>query len=104
MHIFTDVNEEYYDYSLSKVLGWISPSAFDLKALADALDCQKDFCGVGIIYNDGGNSFMVCPPSPGNGLIKNKATHIIITEIPLELSDNVKKIIHHIHINARFIP
>ena len=92
-HIFTGVDEEYYDYALSKVLGWVSPPAFDFKALADALDCQKDFYGVGIIYNDGGRSFMVRPPSPGNGLIKNKATHIIITEVPLELSDNVKKII-----------
>lgn len=89
-HIFTDVDEEYYDYALSKVLGWVSPPAFDFKALADALYCQKDFYGVGIIYNDGGSSFMVRPPSPGNGLIKNKATHIIIIEIPLEFSDNVK--------------
>lgn len=92
-HIFTDVDEEYYDYEFSKIFGWVSPPPFDFKALANTLDCQKDFYGVGIIYNDGSRSFMVRPPLPGVGLTKNKVTHIIITETPLELSDKVKKLL-----------
>jgi hypothetical protein len=92
-HMFNDGNEEYYDYELSKVFGWVSTPAFDFKKLSDALDCQRDFYGVGIIYNDGSRSFMVRPPLSGMGLIKNKVTHIIITKISIELPEKVKKLL-----------
>ncbi|EKW1657239.1 hypothetical protein ACJO73_17095 [Citrobacter freundii] len=90
-HIFIDSDEGYYDYELSKVFGWVLTPALNFKELANSLDCQKDFHGVGIIYNDGSRSFMVRPPSQGIGLTKNKVTHIIITKISLELPDDVKK-------------
>lgn len=91
--IFTNGDEDYYDYELSKAFGWVSSPALDFKALSDALDCQRDFYGVGIIYNEGERSFMVRPPLPGIGLTKNKVTHLIITKTSLELPDNVKKML-----------
>ena len=91
--MITGEDEEYYDYELSKIFGWVLSPVFDFKELSNALDCQRDFYGVGIIYNDGERSFMVRPPSPGIGLTKNKVTHIIITKVSLELSEKDKKLL-----------
>lgn len=67
-------------YEWSRLLGQTQGTDFDFSALADSLDCQRDFYGAGIIYNDGYRSFLVRPsrrpPTPG----QNQITHVIVTQ------------------------
>ncbi|TBM12043.1 hypothetical protein EYY86_16010 [Hafnia paralvei] len=74
-------HKELLDYDLASKLGWVKAPDYNFRALIDALDCQRDFYGVGIVYNDGFDSFLVRAPTSATGS-KRKVTHIVISRIP----------------------
>ncbi|WFW61076.1 hypothetical protein NFJ76_03545 [Citrobacter freundii] len=79
-HLFYPEGNDLPGYDWSRILGQTKGTDFDFHALADALDCQRDFYGAGIIYNDGYRSFLVRPshrsPAPG----QNQITHVVVTQ------------------------
>ncbi|WP_246494702.1 hypothetical protein [Brenneria izadpanahii] len=46
------------DYDLSRWTGNLSGADFDFRALANALDCTRDFNQAGIIYADGHQRYL----------------------------------------------
>lgn len=84
-------NENYPDYNISEVLGYVKPPNIDFQFIINNLDCHREFYGAGIIYNDGINSFEVRPPKPGTNTVARKTTHVIITKVSTSLPDSVKK-------------
>lgn len=56
-HLFYPEGNDLPGYDWSRILGQTKGTDFNFHALADALDCQRDFYGAGIIYNDGYRSF-----------------------------------------------
>lgn len=60
-HLFYSEGNDLPNYELSRILGQTQGIDFDFPILADALDCQRDFYGAGITYNDGVHSFLVRP-------------------------------------------
>lgn len=78
--LFYPEGNDLLDYEWSRLLGQTQGTDFDFSALADSLDCQRDFSGAGIIYNDGYRSFLVRlsrrTSTPGQNLI----THVVVTQ------------------------
>lgn len=83
--------EDYSDYDTSVMLGFVKPANINFQSIINDLDCHKDFYGVGIIYNDGVESFVIRESRPGAGAVAHKITHVIITKILTSLPDSVKK-------------
>lgn len=83
--------EDYSDYDMSVMLGFVKPANINFQSIINDLDCHKDFYGVGIIYNDGVDSFVVRASRPGAGAIAHKITHVIITKVLTSLPDSVRK-------------
>lgn len=54
----------YGDYHAAISLGQLKNPGFDFQSLINALDCQREFYGVGVIYNDGFEIFVVRAPKP----------------------------------------
>lgn len=79
------------DYEWSRLLGRVENANFDFKALADALDCQKNFYGVGIIYNDGSLSYLVRSPKKTSTSERSQVTHVIVTKVILATRDSAAK-------------
>jgi len=52
----------------------------NLQALQDALDCNIAFHGVGIIFSDGQNSFLVRPTQHTGYSTSSQVTHVVITK------------------------
>ncbi|WP_240516103.1 hypothetical protein [Enterobacter cloacae] len=67
-------------YEWSRLLGQTQGTDFDFSALADSLDCQRDFYGAGIIYNDGYRSFLVRPSRRTSTPGQNQITHVVVTQ------------------------
>ena len=65
-------------YEWSRLLGHTKGTDFNFHALGEALDCQRDFYGAGIIYNDGYRSFLVRSSNRSPG--PNQITHVIVTK------------------------
>ncbi|WP_318363731.1 hypothetical protein [Enterobacter sp.] len=80
-HLFYPEGNDLPNYELSRILGQTQGIDFDFPILADALDCQRDFYGAGIIYNDGLHSFLVRPSKRVTTLGKNEVTHVVVTKI-----------------------
>lgn len=70
-------------YEWSRLLGHTRGTDFNFYALGEALDCQRNFYGAGIIYNDGYRSFLVRPSKRASG--PNQITHVVVTK-PTQLS------------------
>ena len=79
--IFQDTQKEFPDYDLATKLGWVKAPDYNFQALINALDCQRDFYGVGVVYNDGFDSFLVRAPLPFVGSTGNKVTHVVVSKI-----------------------
>ncbi|PHM44868.1 hypothetical protein Xmau_01582 [Xenorhabdus mauleonii] len=67
------------DFHLSYRISNNVPSDLDFKAIADALDCHRDFYGAGIIYSDGlYERYLVRPSKRRGNPAVSELTHIII--------------------------
>ncbi|CAI1108440.1 Uncharacterised protein [Serratia quinivorans] len=52
----------------------------DLQALQDSLDCNIAFHGVGIIFSDGQNSYLVRTTKHTGYSTSSQVTHVVITK------------------------
>ncbi|WP_446470261.1 hypothetical protein [Xenorhabdus stockiae] len=95
------LQNEFDEYTLpnfytSKSLGTLpnSEGNIDFQAIADALDCHRDFYGAGIIYSDGKlRSYLVRPSKRRGNQTTSELTHIIIynTELTIAPEAELKK-------------
>ncbi|QLK59734.1 hypothetical protein GE278_02555 [Enterobacteriaceae bacterium Kacie_13] len=65
------------DYKYASLLHTISDVDFDFEALGQALDCQRDFYGVGIIYSEDQKEYVV--RQPRNAV---SVKYVIVTKVP----------------------
>lgn len=65
------------DYESARMFGHISGANFDLDSLKQALDCSKDFNGVGIIYSESGHNFIV-----RSSKTNNLTQYVVVTKLP----------------------
>lgn len=65
------------DFKYARLLHTISDVDFDFEALGQALDCQRDFYGVGILYSEEQREFIVRKPTNA-ALVK----YVIVTKVP----------------------
>ncbi len=65
------------DYKYASLLHTISDVDFDFEALGQALDCQRDFYGVGIIYSEDQREYVV--RQPRNAV---SVKYVIVTKTP----------------------
>jgi len=79
-HLFYPEGNDLPGYEWSRLLGQTKGTDFDFGALVDALDCQRNFYGVGIIYNDGSRSFLVRTSKRASTPGLNQITHVIVTQ------------------------
>lgn len=73
-------NKDFPDYNFSRMLGQTS-SEFDFTMLANSLDCLRDFYGVGIIYDDGHNTYLVRSSKRSSLSGQSLVTHVIVTKV-----------------------
>lgn len=78
--LFNPEGNDLPGYEWSHLLGQTPGTDFNFDALADALDCQRDLYGTGIIYNDGYHSFLVRPSKRPSTSGLNQITHVIVTK------------------------
>lgn len=69
------------DFGLARSLGMTSADDFDFTALANQLDCTRDFNQVGIIYSDGVRQWLVRPSRRIASLNQSTVSHIIVTKV-----------------------
>lgn len=75
-----DGRDRLPNYELYRSLGKTN-SDFNFESLINYLDCQRDFYGVGIIYNDGNNSYLVRPSRRISAPGQNQVTHVIVSRL-----------------------
>lgn len=84
------------DYGFARSLGLTSGNDFDFKALANQLDCSRDFNHAGIIYSDGSQQWLVRPSRNIAQENKSTVTHVIVTRINAQPSAyNATKALNH---------
>ncbi|WP_210525978.1 hypothetical protein [Pantoea ananatis] len=69
------------DYNIARRLGTVSADDIDFNALANRLDCTRDFSQVGIIYSDGLAQWLVRPSRRHAQASKSSVSHVIITKV-----------------------
>ncbi|MDX7993179.1 hypothetical protein FE394_05690 [Xenorhabdus sp. Reich] len=75
----------------SSLLGSRNAANIDFKAIADALDCHRDFYGAGIIYSDGlSKRYLVRPSKRRGSPVSSELTHIIIFNLEAGASPEVE--------------
>lgn len=55
------ISKDFPDYELARSLGLASGGDINFTALANQLDCSRNFSQVGIIYSDGARQWLVRP-------------------------------------------
>lgn len=65
------------DYKYASLLHTISDVDFDFEALGQALDCQRDFYGVGILYSEDQREYVVRQPRSAASV-----KYVIVTKVP----------------------
>lgn len=60
-------------------MGGAAPADIDFKALAAQLDCSRSFYQVGIIFNDGRQSWLVRPSRRIANVNESTVSHVVIT-------------------------
>ncbi|MCL2899706.1 hypothetical protein [Brenneria tiliae] len=78
-------------YDFSRWTGNQSGADFDFQALAQSLDCTRDFYQVGIIYADGHQRYLVRPSKRYANNNESIVTHVIVTKIPQLSQYSVEK-------------
>lgn len=69
-------------YGFSRWTGSQSGADFDFRALANALDCTRDFYQAGIIYADGHQRYLVRPSRRYANNQQSIVTHVVVTKVP----------------------
>lgn len=90
-NLFYPEGNDLPEYEWSRLLGQTQGTNFNFDALADSLDCQRDFYGVGIIYNDGSRSFLVRPSKRSSTPGLNQITHVIVTQTTHSSRESMEK-------------
>ncbi|SFU59500.1 hypothetical protein [Xenorhabdus koppenhoeferi] len=75
----------------SNLLGTRGAADIDFKAIADALDCHRDFYGAGIIYSDGlYKRYLIRPSKRRGSQVSSELTHIIIFNLDSGVAPEVE--------------
>lgn len=90
-NLFYPEGNDLPEYEWSRLLGQTQGTNFNFDALPDSLDCQRDFYGVGIIYNDGSRSFLVRPSKRSSTPGLNQITHVIVTQTTHSSRESMEK-------------
>lgn len=69
------------DYGVGRRMGLVSADDIDFNALANRLDCLRDFSQVGIIYSDGPQQWLVRPSRYHPQASKSRVSHVVITKV-----------------------
>ncbi|MGG6134609.1 hypothetical protein ACQV2E_01870 [Pantoea allii] len=69
------------DYGLGRRMGLVSADDIDFTALANRLDCTRDFSQVGIIYSDGREQWLVRPSRRYASPNRSSVSHVVITKV-----------------------
>lgn len=69
------------DYNIARRLGMVSADDIDFNALANRLDCTRDFSQVGIIYSDGLAQWLVRPSRRYASSNQSNVSHVVITKV-----------------------
>lgn len=69
------------DYELARSLGLASGGDINFTALANQLDCSRNFSQVGIIYSDGTRQWLVRPSRRIATPNESSVSHIVITRV-----------------------
>ncbi|VYU80575.1 hypothetical protein [Metakosakonia massiliensis] len=67
-------------YDFARQMGQLYNNDIDFKAFADRLDCQRDLYGVGIIYAEGKQRWLV-RPSRRIGSDLTSVSHVVVTKV-----------------------
>ncbi|EML2227926.1 hypothetical protein PGO03_22450 [Klebsiella aerogenes] len=82
------------DYGFARSLGLVSGAEIDFKALANQLDCYRNFSQVGIIYSDGSRQWLVRPSRRIATPNESSVSHVVVTKVttsannPAQLTTN----------------
>ncbi|MFB4341396.1 hypothetical protein RAC90_13050 [Pantoea sp. CS_6] len=68
------------DYGVGRRMGLVSADDIDFNALANRLDCMRDFSQVGIIYSDGPQQWLVRPSRRYASQTNSNVSHVVITK------------------------
>lgn len=79
------------DYNIARRLGMVSEDDIDFNALANRLDCTRDFSQVGIIYSDGREQWLVRPSRRYASPNQSNVSHVVITKVPTVTSQAAAK-------------
>lgn len=79
------------DYNIARRLGMVSEDDIDFNALANRLDCTRDFSQVGIIYSDGREQWLVRPSRRYASPNQSNVSHVVITKVPAVTSQAAAK-------------
>ncbi len=69
------------DYSFARSLGLASGGDIDFTALANQLDCSRNFSQVGIIYSDGARQWLVRPSRRIATPNESSVSHVVVTKV-----------------------
>lgn len=70
------------DFGFSRRMGLIHGCDFDFVALANQLDCLRDFDRAGIVYSDVVNEWLVRPSRRIANPNQSTVTHVIVIKVP----------------------
>ncbi len=82
------------DYGFARSLGLVSGAEIDFIALANQLDCYRNFSQVGIIYSDGSRQWLVRPSRRIATPNESSVSHVVVTKVttsannPAQLTTN----------------
>lgn len=79
------------DYGLGRRMGLVSADDIDFAALANRLDCTRDFSQVGIIYSDGREQWLVRPSRRYASPNRSSVSHVVITKVPTVIPQTAAK-------------
>ncbi len=84
---FLGQNSKYLpDYAFARSLGLASGDDIDFTALANQLDCSRNFSQVGIIYSDGARQWLVRPSRRIATPNESSVSHVIYRKLVTRLS------------------
>ncbi|WP_313104966.1 hypothetical protein [Pseudescherichia vulneris] len=69
-------------YDFARSLGHQAGADIDFKKLADKLDCMRNFYHVGIIFDDGRQSWLVRPSRRIADANQSTVSHVVISKVP----------------------
>lgn len=88
---FLGQNSKYLpDYAFARSLGLASGDDIDFTALANQLDCSRNFSQVGIIYSDGARQWLVRPSRRIATPNESSVSHVVVTKVNASSNNTVQ--------------